>query len=313
MWFCKLRTLTKFVLLTLELQALTGYPLGVSAINARHSSKGYETISLQRNGSVTRATISNPPINLFDYKLAADMYNFLQSLASGQLSDPPKVVIFDSADPEFFIGHLDVSNLLLPTATEKTDAFNKYVACTALLRNITSVIFIGEVNGQGFGGGNELLVQMDMRYAGPKTRVGAMEIAMGLTHAVGGLQFMNRLVNRGRAFEYVLSGNNIDGPTAEAIGWANHYYDSAWELRNAVDEIAHRIALFPVSGINATKFGLNANNPTVAVLEHDLEASLAISRSATSQKLVTKVLELSKNETRSPFELGLDDTLEELF
>lgn len=239
------------------------------------------------------------------------MYNFLTSLIPGNSPNPPKVVIFDSADPDFYIAHLDKS--IFAGDAPATPTFQMYVACTELLWNITSTIFIAEVNGQGFDAGNELLVQMDMRYAGPKLRVGATEIAFGITHAVGGLQFMNKLINRGRAMEYILSGNNIDGPAAEAMGWANHYYDNAEDLKNAVDHIAHRVALFPRSGINATKFGLNANNPTAAVLAQDRAISEALGAMPQNKAHELKFLQLSQNQTRSPFELGLDDTLVELF
>jgi enoyl-CoA hydratase/carnithine racemase len=242
------------------------------------------------------------------------MYSFLNSLIPGSATNtPPKVVIFDSADPEFFIAHLDKTIFMEPKTAEKNATFNMYLACTRLLWNITSTIFIGEVNGQGFDAANELLVQMDMRFTGPKTRVGATEIAFGITQGAGGLQFMNRLVNRGRAFEYILTGNNIDGPTAAAIGWANHYYDNARDLTNAVNALAHRIALFPASGINITKVGLNANNPSTAVLEQDKSNTEALISQPENGILEGKFYALSENQTRSPFELGLDDTLVDIF
>jgi enoyl-CoA hydratase/carnithine racemase len=275
---------------------------------------GYGTITFQSAGSVTRATISNPPINLFDFKLATDMYNFLESLIpENSLSPPPKVVIFDSANPDFYIAHFDFSTLLPPTTAEKAAAANLYIACTSLLQNITSTIFIGQVNGQAFGAGNELLVQMDMRFAGPDTQLGSLEIGLGQLHGVGGLQFLDRLINRGRAAEYLLTGNNVDGPTAAALGWVNRYYDNVSDLAAAVNTIAQRIALFPLGGINATKVGLNANNPSPAALAQDLKAVLALGSSPEGQALIQKFLVLSQNQTRSPFELGLDNTLVQLY
>lgn len=196
--------------------------LEATAVGPSLSSRsGYGTISLSSNGSVTRATISNPPINLFDFKLATDMYNFLESLVPGNSSSTPKVVIFDSADPNFFVAHYDLSTFLPPTTAEKNATNNMYIVCVSMLRNISLTIFIGQVNGQAFGAGNELLVQMDMRFAGPNTRLGSLETALGLLYGNGGLQFLDRLINRGRAAEYLLSGNNIDGPTAASIGWVN--------------------------------------------------------------------------------------------
>lgn len=242
------------------------------------------------------------------------MHSFLRSLVPERSTKtPPKVVIFDSADPEFFIAHLDKTIFVEPKTKEKNATFEMYLDCTRLLWNITSTIFIGEGNGQGFDAANELLVQMDMRFAGPKTRVGATEIAFGITQGAGGLQFMNKLINRGRAFEYILTGNNIDGPTAAAIGWANHYYDNAADLTKAVNALAYRIALFPYSGINITKAGLNANNPSADALEQDLANTEALISQPENAILEGKFYTLSENQTRSRFELGLDDTLVEIF
>ena len=285
----------------------------VAGASLSHRSE-YGTITFNTAGNVTRATISNPPINLFDFKLATDMYNFLETLIPGNSpTPPPKVVIFDSADPEFYIAHFDFSTLLPPATAEKAATANLYIACTSLLQNITSTIFIGQVNGQAFGAGDELLVQMDMRFAGPQTRLGSLEIGLGQLHGVGGLQFLDRLINRGRAAEYLLTGNNIDGPTAASLGWVNRYYDNAADLTAAVNTIAQRIALFPLGGINATKVGLNANNPSPAALAQDLEAVLTLGASPEGQALIQKFLVLSQNQTRSPFELGLDDTLIQLY
>jgi enoyl-CoA hydratase/carnithine racemase len=275
---------------------------------------GYGTITLGATGNVTRATISNPPINLFDFKLATDMYNFLESLIPGNSpTPPPKVVIFDSANPDFYIAHFDFSTLLPPPTSEKAATANLYIACTTLLQNITSTIFIGQVNGRAFGAGDELLVQMDMRFAGPGTRLGSLEIGLGQLHGVGGLQFLDRLINRGRAAEYLLTGNNIDGSTAASLGWVNRYHANVSDLTTAVNTVAQRIALFPLGGINATKVGLNANNPSPADLAQDLDAVLELGASAEGQALIQKFMVLSHNQTRSPFELGLDDTLTQLY
>jgi enoyl-CoA hydratase/carnithine racemase len=223
------------------------------------------------------------------------------------------VVIFDSANPDFYIAHFDFSTLLPPPTSEKAATANLYIACTTLLQNITSTIFIGQVNGRASGAGDELLVQMDMRFAGPGTRLGSLEIGLGQLHGVGGLQFLDRLINRGRAAEYLLTGNSIDGSTAASLGWVNRYYANASDLTTAVNAVAHRIALFPLGGINATKVGLNANNPSPAELAQDLDAVLALGASAEGQALIQKFMVLSQNQTRSPFELGLDDTLTQLY
>jgi hypothetical protein len=84
----------------------------------------YGTIKTTTNGSVVRASISNPPINLYDYKLATDLHNFLLLLNQ---TNAPKVVIFESADPQFFIAHYDVSSFLPPSTPEKSALVTIYI------------------------------------------------------------------------------------------------------------------------------------------------------------------------------------------
>ena len=117
----------------------------------------------------------------------------------------------------------------------------------------TGVIFIAEIAGQSLGAGNEILLQMDMRFAAPGTKLGSLEIGLGLLHAGGGSPYLTKLVGRGRAMEYLLSANTVDAETAERIGWINKAFPSVAKMTDYVDKLAERIATFPAATIAATK------------------------------------------------------------
>ncbi|CAM6112244.1 unnamed protein product [Calypogeia fissa] len=270
---------------TIAILAHSFIPPASSSILPTTSPHG--TLSMSTSGNITTVTISNPPINLYDTFLSADMFSFLSSLnPSNRTTPPPKVVIFRSADPNFFIAHLD---------------------------SLTTTVFIAEIDGEAFGAGNELLVQMDMRFAGPKARVGSLETSIGVTHGAGGMQFLGRLINKGRAMQYLLSGDGADCKTGKELGWFNDCFGSKKEMEEVVEALAERIALRPAGALNATKAGLQSMNPPLSVLEADLAAFAPLSVSPEAQLLIEKFLRLGKNETRTPFELGLDATLAELF
>ncbi|CAM6108049.1 unnamed protein product [Calypogeia fissa] len=297
---------------TIAILAHSFIPPASSSILPTTSPHG--TLSMSTSGNITTVTISNPPINLYDTFLSADMFSFLSSLnPSNRSTPPPKVVIFRSADPNFFIAHLDVSSLLLPSTPEKTAFVGQYVAVTRLLQSLTTTVFIAEIDGEAFGAGNELLVQMDMRFAGPKARVGSLETSIGVTHGAGGMQFLGRLINKGRAMQYLLSGDGADCKTGKELGWFNDCFGSKKEMEDFVEALAERIALRPAGALNATKAGLQSMNPPLSVLQADLAAFAPLSVSPEAQLLTKKFLRLGKNETRTPFELGLDATLAELF
>ena len=66
------------------------------------------------------------------------------------------------------------------------------------------VIFNAEISGPSRGAGNEILLQMDMRFAAPGTKLGSLEVRPGMLHAAGGAQYLTKLIGSGRALEYLL-------------------------------------------------------------------------------------------------------------
>jgi enoyl-CoA hydratase/carnithine racemase len=148
----------------------------------RNGSYGkFGTLSLSITGSIVRATINNPPINILNYKLLSDLHTLLTTLTTS--THGIKVVIFASQNPKFFVAHYDLHIIstdspLSPPLTG-TEVRTLYVEVVRMLWQMP-VISIAEINGQAFGAGNELLVQMDMRFAGPNTKLGSLEVGLGV-------------------------------------------------------------------------------------------------------------------------------------
>jgi enoyl-CoA hydratase/carnithine racemase len=187
--------LLKGLPLVLGLAAATTNSLHSQSEISRHG-----TITFQSTGNVTRATFNHPPINLVDSILLSDFQDFLTSLdPATRTTPPPKVVIFDSANPDFFLDHIDLNFLTAPIDSVKQAQIKQYDDVTRLLQNLTSTIFIAEINGAAFGAGQELSLQMDMRFAGPKARTGSIEDSVGLDAGGGGQLFLGTLINKGRA------------------------------------------------------------------------------------------------------------------
>ncbi|KAL7898761.1 ClpP/crotonase-like domain-containing protein [Trichoderma sp. SZMC 28014] len=96
---------------------------------------------------------------------------------------------------------------------------------------------------------------MDMRFAGPDAQFGAPEASLGLIH-VGGLQHLVRLIGPGRAAEYMLAAAQVSASEEARVGWVNSVYPTAEALHAHVDNLAVRIALFPIEAIQATRLVL---------------------------------------------------------
>lgn len=288
---------------------------------ARRSSPGYGTITTTQTGPVIRAEINNPPINLWDYKLAADFSSFVSSLAAETNNTnttnaaAPKVVIFSSANPDFFIAHLDIHTLstaspeLPPGNSTETISQLGYVYRALPTLPIISII---EIDGRATGAGSELAVQADIRYAGPNARLSQFEITFGLPPGGGAVQYLTQLIGRARALEYILSGRSVDARTAAAFGWVNAAFDSHDKLTAGVDALAQRIAAFPATGLAAIKERVNSRKPTDEEVQVDFELFTSLGAEPESQALDERYLELSANQTPNEFELNIPEDLVEV-
>lgn len=277
----------------------------------------FNTLSLQFSGNITRVSINNPPINLCDYKLISDLYDFLTTVNT--TTSPPKVVIFSSTNPNFFISHADIhqfslSNPLPPALHQNATLINlKYFAITRLLSSLPQ-IFVAEISGRAFGTGQELAVQMDMRFTSPGAVLGSLEVALGDFPGVGGLQYMTKLIGMGKTAELVLGQKSVDGKEAERIGLVNKAFKNATDMRKYVDALVGRIAVWPSGGIVATKRGIrDGGGPSLEAMAVDGERFVSLSRLPELQAGADRFLELTEDESLSGFELALTENLVEIY
>lgn len=211
----------------------------------------YELLRIAVDGGICRATIDHPPINLLDVQLLTEIGRLADEVAS---DDEVRVLVVDSADPEFFIAHADVELIRnLPTDdTSLHDELSPFNAAMERFRTLPKAT-IAVIEGTARGGGCEFAMAFDMRYAALGTTVlGHPEVAVGIIPGGGGTQRLPRLVGRGRALEVILGCRDIDAETAEAWGYVNRALP-ADELRRFVDKLATRIASCPLTAISAAK------------------------------------------------------------
>jgi enoyl-CoA hydratase/carnithine racemase len=228
----------------------------------------YQLMRVAVSGGVCRATIDNPPLNLLDLPLADEIERLTRQVAA---DDEVRVLVVDSADPEFFIAHADVGMILdLPTEdTGLHDELSYFHAVMEAFRNLPKAT-IAVIEGICRGGGSEWAMAFDMRYAAlGKAVFGQPEVALGIIPGGGGTQRLPRLVGRGRALEVILGGRDIDAATAESWGYVDRAL-SPDKLRRFVDRLAARISSAPPTAIAAAKRAVDA------ALSTDLAAGLRV-------------------------------------
>ena len=204
-------------------------------------------------------TFSNPPINMFIPTTIVE----LGALMTDIEADPTvRVVVFQAANPEFFIAHLDVAK-----AVQQPEVLGLWRDIVLRLSS-TPVVSIARIRGRTRGIGNEFVLACDMRFASRQNALfGNPEVGVGLVPGGGALEWLPRLVGRSRALEIVLSGDDFDADIAERYGWVNRTLDDD-ALDSFVDALVRRLASFDREVLGAAKAQINRfGTPTAAELQ----------------------------------------------
>ena len=202
----------------------------------------YTTIKVRKDEGIAHLVIDNPPLNLLDAALLRDLDAFLTEVAHDAAV---RVIVFESADTEFFVAHGDMDFIEDPQAVTGIEiagdqSLNPMLRLHERLRQLPQVT-IGKLAGLARGGGSELLLAMDLRFAAAETAgLAQNETSIGIIPG-GGSVYLPRLVGRARALEIILGGRLFDAATAERYGWINRALPAA-ELDEFVQRLAQRIA-----------------------------------------------------------------------
>ena len=188
--------------------------------------EGYTALRVAVADGVATLTIDHPPLNLLDMTLIGELTRVGAAL---EADDAVRVIVLRSANPDFFIAHADVTLIqLLPTTPPpKPTALGPFHAMVERFRTMPKAT-IGVVEGIARGGGSELLLSLDMRFAALGRAVLAQpEVALGIIPGGSGTQKLSRLVGLARAIEFVLRSRIVRPEEALSLGLVHELADDA--------------------------------------------------------------------------------------
>src|SRR6266850_597373 len=209
---------------------------------------------VEETSAYWRVLFDYPPFNILD----ATIFEGLQDLLARMDASPTLcVVVFESANPEFYLAHFDLTGKTGNITTAVGLSGLPILIDTFVRITKSPLVSIAKIRGCVRGASSEFVLACDMRFASREnTLLGQPEVGVGVHPGGGGTERLPLLVGRGRALEIILGANDFDGDTAERYGYVNRALPDR-ELDGFVDVLARRIASFDRRSIAAAKNLIN--------------------------------------------------------
>ena len=205
----------------------------------------------RRSPSYCRVTFDHPPINTITATTVAELAEIVGLI---EQDADLNVVVFDSANPDFYLAHYDVAEdpSTTPALPQGPTGMPAWIDVLVRLSRAPTVS-IASIRGRARGAGSEFALACDLRFASREnTLLGQFEVAIGVVPGGGPMARLSRLVGRGRALEILLVADDVDGPRAELYGYVNRAIADSL-LDAEVDHIASRLARFDHEALARTK------------------------------------------------------------
>jgi enoyl-CoA hydratase/carnithine racemase len=215
----------------------------------------FETLDVREEGAVLFAEIAAPPMNLLGSEVVRDFVSLIQR---AEADEAVKVLVFTSADPDYFIFHVDLTRIA--AYRHEAAKLTGEPSIALLFRDLSAsrLVTIAQIEGRVRSAGSEFVLACDMRFAARESAIFCQfEPAFGQIPGGGAAQHLARLMGRARGLEVMLSAQDYDAELAERYGWINRALP-ADALGGFARSLAHRIAGFPAAGHVAVKERVNA-------------------------------------------------------
>ncbi|MCA9740846.1 MAG: enoyl-CoA hydratase/isomerase family protein [Deferribacteres bacterium] len=225
-------------------------------------------VSFSKSGNIGTITLNRPPANSYEMEFMQAMD---AAIDAANRDAEVKVVILKSASEKFFCAGADIKAFM----ANDTPANMKMVATAhkALGKMADSPkVFIAAINGHALGGGLEIALACDLRYAAEGDyRMGLPEVTLGLLSGNGGTQRLPRLIGANKALELMLTGSTFTPADALQYGVVNKLFP-ADQLFAEVEKIAGRLA-------NGASLAIaNIKKAVYQGIELDLQDGLKVER-----------------------------------
>jgi enoyl-CoA hydratase len=166
-----------------------------------------------------------------------------------------RVVILTGAGDKAFVAGADIPAMQTKEPSEALSIMERGHEVLRLIEIMPKPV-IAVINGFALGGGLEISLSCDVRFASEKAIFGQPEILLGIIPGWGGTQRLPRIIGMGLAKELILGGGQIDAKRAFDIGLVNRVYPSD-QLLAETKKFATKLAALPPFTIKMAKHSMN--------------------------------------------------------
>lgn len=235
-------------------------------------------VRLEKEGGVGIIVLDRPPANSYDYSFLRE---FAGTIDDARLDGEIRNVVVTSASEKFFSAGADVG--AFASGTPRSRFMTALLAHEAFRKMENSpLVFIAAIAGHCLGGGFELALACDLRFAAEGSyQLGLPEVSLGLFPGSGGTQRLPRLVGLPKAIDMISSATTFTPAQAKEIGVVDRLYPDAAACRAGAVEYASKLAAGPSVAIGHAKIAMTQG------FGAPLDLGLAIEREAIGRVFVT--------------------------
>jgi enoyl-CoA hydratase/carnithine racemase len=236
-------------------------------------------VRLEKEGRVGVIVLDRPPANSYDYAFLRELAGAIDDArADGEVRN----VVVASSSEKFFSAGADVGQFAAGTARQRF--------MTALLAHETfrkmensPLVFIAAIAGHCLGGGFELALACDLRFAAEGTyQIGLPEVNLGLFPGSGGTQRLPRRIGLAKAIDFIANATTMQPAQAHEAGLVDRLFPDAASCRAGAVEYAAKLGEGPSVAIGHAKLAatLGYGGP--------IDVGLALEREAIGRVFVTE-------------------------
>ncbi len=209
-------------------------------------------VNVSREGALGFITLNRPPANSYNLAFVQDLAAAVEEIRR----DAAVRVAIVRSGQKFFSAGADVKAFAENSFEANMELINAEHRALEQIEQ-TPKLFIAMIAGHCLGGGLEIALACDLRFAGSGDyKVGLPEVTLGLMPGNGGTQRLPRLIGRAKALDLMITGRTFGPQEANLLGIFDRLFEMS-ELEQQTRAYAEALAGGPAFAVGSIKMAVN--------------------------------------------------------